>query len=73
MAANDQPDPRERIAAFQAAAEAMNEGMSEVMANALRLQMLMLEDTQNMMAEMAAICAAQAEPVEPRNDEAAQD
>ncbi len=32
----------------------LNDGLSEVMAVALRMQMLMLEDAQNMMAEFGA-------------------
>ncbi len=32
----------------------LNDGLSEVMAAALRMQMLMLEDAQNMMAEFGA-------------------
>ncbi len=68
MAANHETDPQERLQAFMAAAEAMNEGMSGVMASAMRLQMLMLEDTQNMMAEVAAICAVKAEGGESRDE-----
>ncbi|MDH3668834.1 MAG: hypothetical protein OEN23_18075 [Paracoccaceae bacterium] len=68
MAGDDQTDGKDQLREFMAAAEAMNEGMSEVMASALRLQMLMLEDTQNMMAEIATICDAKVEGGETRND-----
>ena len=54
-------DAPEAVAEFKAAAEAMSTGMNDVVASALRLQMLMIEDAQNMMAELSAVCAAAAD------------
>jgi hypothetical protein len=36
----------------------LNESLSEVMAGALRMQMLLLEDTRNMMAEFSFVASA---------------
>lgn len=46
---------------FMASVDAMNTGVTEMMAAALRVQTLMLEDAQNMLNEFGAIFEAAAE------------
>jgi len=43
---------------FMASVEAMNAGMADMMASALRLQMLMLEDARTMMNQASGLFAA---------------
>jgi len=53
---NDQANPE--LDELMANMEKMNDGLSGLMASALRMQMLILEDTQNMIAEFGAMNAA---------------
>jgi hypothetical protein len=46
----------------------LNDGLSEMMAAALRMQMLMLEDAQNMMAEFGAAIDAPGGPGDNTSD-----
>ena len=53
---NDQSNPA--LDEFMENVAKLNDGLSEVMACALRMQMLILEDAQNMMAEFGAVIEA---------------
>jgi hypothetical protein len=53
---NNQDNPE--LDELMANMEKMNDGLSGLMVSALRMQMLILEDTQNMMAEFGAMSAA---------------
>ncbi len=46
----------------------LNDGLSDVMACALRMQMLLVEDAQNMMAEFGAVIDATGERGDNRGD-----
>ena len=46
----------------------MNDGLSGLVASALRMQVLVLEDTQNMMAEFSAVMKATSESADKEND-----
>ena len=46
----------------------MNDGLSDMMNSALRLQMLVLEDTENMMAEFSAAMKAKGEHCDEGSD-----
>lgn len=53
--------PALAIDEFMANIETMNAGVAEMMATALRVQMLMLEDTNNMLNEFGAVFEAAAQ------------
>jgi hypothetical protein len=64
MSESDDPDLPEQITPalneFMSSVAKVNDGLSKVTASALRMQMLVLEDAQNMLAEFgAAIKAAE--------------
>ena len=56
---NDQNNPA--LDEFVENVATLNDGLSEMMASALRMQMLMLDDARNMMAEFGAAIDATAE------------
>lgn len=53
---NDPANPA--LDEFVDSVEKVNEGLSDMISCALRMQMLMIEDARNMMAEFSAISAA---------------
>ncbi len=63
---NDQTGPA--LDEFVASAAKLTDGLSEVMACALRMQMLLVEDSQNMMAEFGAVIDATGERGDNRGD-----
>lgn len=66
-------DPSEAMGEFMASIETMNAGVAELMATALRVQMLMLEDAQNMMDEFGAVFEAAAQQDGTTTDGGAED
>ena len=66
---DDNPGRGPEMDEFMASVEAMNAGMADMMACALRMQMLMLEDAQMMMNQATGLFAAASARENGENDE----